>query len=207
MRDLQPDSWPDERAGTGWPGRASSGHPIVAGVLCLAIAVGTWHGLLWALKRTAEVGGSVPAPVAPVRRADPQVRPDTHRVVLKPRTPPPLPGVAAAPHSPPRPPRSSVLSGSTPRSSPTPATPGTGSDSAPRGSGEPSPSESLSDSPPRSKLSPFRRSHPWAAPAGGRYYYPSSCPATLRLPDLEFFKSEAEALARGFRPSRLPGCE
>jgi hypothetical protein len=56
-------------------------------------------------------------------------------------------------------------------------------------------------------LSPFRRSHPWAAPAGGQYYYPSSCPATLRLPDLVFFRSEAEARDRGFVPSQLPGCE
>jgi hypothetical protein len=72
------------------------------------------------------------------------------------------------------------------------------SDSAPKAS---------SPSPPRPRVSPFRRSHPWAASAGGRYYYPSSCPATLELPDLVFFRSEAEARESGFAPSRLPGCE
>ncbi|MEO6058186.1 MAG: serine/threonine-protein kinase [Gemmatimonadales bacterium] len=55
-------------------------------------------------------------------------------------------------------------------------------------------------------VSPFRRSHPWAAVPGGRYYYRSSCPAVLRLPELVFFATEAEARAQGFDASDIPGC-
>jgi hypothetical protein len=80
------------------------------------------------------------------------------------------------------------------------------SESAPKASNDSAAKASI-PSPPQSRVSPFRQSHPWAASAGGRYYYPSSCPATLELPDLVFFKSEAEARDRGFTPSRLPGCE
>jgi len=175
MRDLQPNSWPDGRADAGWPARPGSGHPFVVGALCLALAVGAWHGLLWGLKRTAEVGASTPESVATAKDADTQPTPDTRRVVLGPgpSPAPPLPGVSAAPLSSPQPPMPKIVS----------------------------------DSAPKSKLSPFRRAHPWAASAGGRYYYPSTCPATLRLPDLMFFRSEAEARARGFTSSRLPQCE
>jgi hypothetical protein len=62
--------------------------------------------------------------------------------------------------------------------------------------------------PPRAalKVSPFRRSHPWAAPSGGRYYYRSSCPEALRLEDLQFFRTEREARAAGFKHSATPGC-
>jgi hypothetical protein len=67
--------------------------------------------------------------------------------------------------------------------------------------------KALTDSAPRAKLSPFRRAHPWAAPAGGRYYYPSSCPATLQLPDLVFFRSEGEARDNGFESSGRPACD
>ena len=56
------------------------------------------------------------------------------------------------------------------------------------------------------KVSPFRQSHPWAAAPGGRYYYRSSCPEALRLPDLVFFKSESEARENGFVPTPIPGC-
>ena len=62
--------------------------------------------------------------------------------------------------------------------------------------------------PPRAalKISPFRRSHPWAAPSGGRYYYRSSCPAALSLEDLKFFRTEREARAAGLKHSPTPGC-
>ncbi len=56
------------------------------------------------------------------------------------------------------------------------------------------------------KVSPFRRSHPWAAAPGGKYYYRSSCPAALRRPDLIFFTTEAEARAQGFLPGPVAGC-
>lgn len=57
-----------------------------------------------------------------------------------------------------------------------------------------------------SKVSPFRRTHPWAAPSGGRYYYPSDCRKVLTLPDLMFFRNEREAQAAGFVPASRPGC-
>jgi len=56
------------------------------------------------------------------------------------------------------------------------------------------------------KISPFRRSHPWAAPSGGRYYYRSSCPEALSLEDLRFFRTEREARAAGLKHSPTPGC-
>jgi hypothetical protein len=56
------------------------------------------------------------------------------------------------------------------------------------------------------KVSPFRRSHPWAAPSGGRNYYRSSCPEALSLEDLQFFRTEREAHAAGFKHSATPGC-
>jgi hypothetical protein len=173
MRDLQQNSWPGERAGAGWAVRLRPGHPLVAGALCLALAVGAWYGLLWGFRQTPELGASAPGRIAPAQEADTQPPPETRRVVLGRRTPPSLPRVPAAP----------------------------------RGSSKPSVSKILSDSAPQPKVSPFRRSHPWAASSGGQHYYPSSCPATLRLPDLVFFRSEAEARAGGFTPSRLSGCE
>ncbi len=56
------------------------------------------------------------------------------------------------------------------------------------------------------KISPFRRSHPWAAPSGGRYYYRSSCPEALSLEDLQFFRTEREARAAGLKHATTPGC-
>jgi hypothetical protein len=61
-------------------------------------------------------------------------------------------------------------------------------------------------SPPAPKVSPFRRSHPWAASPGGRYYYPSDCRAVLARPDLVFYRTEREARAAGFVPARRPEC-
>jgi hypothetical protein len=55
-------------------------------------------------------------------------------------------------------------------------------------------------------LSPFLLSHPWAAPTGGRFYYPTDCPATLQLVDLLFFKTEDAALAKGFVRAPDSGC-
>jgi hypothetical protein len=55
-------------------------------------------------------------------------------------------------------------------------------------------------------ISPYRRSHPWAAPPGGRFYYRSSCAVALESTDLLFFTSEREARAGGFVPTNVPGC-
>jgi serine/threonine protein kinase len=63
-----------------------------------------------------------------------------------------------------------------------------------------------SDSAPQPLISPYRRSHPWAAPPGGRVYYRSSCGVALEFTDMLFFTSEHEARASGFVPTRVPGC-
>ena len=63
-----------------------------------------------------------------------------------------------------------------------------------------------SDSAPPPKLSSFRRSHPWAAVPGKRFYFRSSCRVALQSTDLLYFKSEDEARASGFVPTRVPGC-
>jgi serine/threonine protein kinase len=55
-------------------------------------------------------------------------------------------------------------------------------------------------------LSPFRRSHPWAAHTDGRFYFPSSCPLALGSADLVYFTSESEARATGRSRSTEPGC-
>jgi D-alanyl-D-alanine dipeptidase len=74
-------------------------------------------------------------------------------------------------------------------------------------SGRPSPDRSASrDSAPGPPISPFRRSHPWVAVSGDRFYYHSSCPVALQSRDLLYFRSEEEARASGFLPNRVPGC-
>lgn len=197
MRDLPQDSWPAERAGARWPLQPGPRHPLAVGALCVALAVGAWYGALWRLGQPGEAGASVPGRVVPAQAADTQSGRETRRVVVPPRTTSSPPSAPAAPRVSPKPSTSKVLS-----DSPSNIV----SASAPTASGD-SASKASRDSAPQSKLSPFRRAHPWAAPAGGRYYYPSSCPATLRLPDLVFFRSEAEARERGFIPSGRPGCE
>jgi len=76
---------------------------------------------------------------------------------------------------------------------------------APRPQSVPAP-PAARDSAPLPRISPFRRSHPWAAAPGGRYYYRSSCPAALDLRDLIFFATEDEARAKGFLPSPNSDC-
>lgn len=58
----------------------------------------------------------------------------------------------------------------------------------------------------KAALSPFRRSHPWAAHPEGRFYFSSSCPLALRSPDLLYFRTEEEAGATGRSKSSEPGC-
>ena len=55
-------------------------------------------------------------------------------------------------------------------------------------------------------LSPFRRSHPWAAEPTGQVYFPSSCPQALHASDLLYFRTEAEARATGRTRSPDPRC-
>jgi serine/threonine protein kinase len=63
-----------------------------------------------------------------------------------------------------------------------------------------------SDSSRQPRLSPFRRAHPWAAVPGERFYFRSSCEVALQSSELQYFKSEKEARAKGFEPSTVPGC-
>jgi serine/threonine protein kinase len=55
-------------------------------------------------------------------------------------------------------------------------------------------------------ISPFRRSHPWAAQPNGRSYFPSSCPLALASSELVYFRTEQEARATGRSRSKEPGC-
>ena len=59
---------------------------------------------------------------------------------------------------------------------------------------------------PKAALSPFRRSHPWAAHPDGRFYFPSSCPLALDSPELVYFRTEEAARATGRSRSTEPGC-
>lgn len=182
MHDLQRHFWRVERAGAREPVPSAPRHPLAVGALCVAVAVGAWYGLLWRFGQAGGVGVTVPGRAAPAPDAETLTGGRTRSMVVAPATPSSSPARAPAGHS----------------SSPPPVTSKASADSAPK---------ALSDSARRPKLSPFRRSHPWVAPAGGRYYYPSGCPAALDLPDLVFFRSEAEARNSGFIPSSLPGCE
>ena len=56
------------------------------------------------------------------------------------------------------------------------------------------------------KISAFRRSHPWVAVQGERFYYRSSCSIALQPREWLYFESEKEARARGFVPSETPEC-
>jgi serine/threonine-protein kinase len=60
--------------------------------------------------------------------------------------------------------------------------------------------------PPDVALSPFRRSHPWAALPDGRVYFKSSCSLALGAPELIYFDSEEKAQATGREKSTVRGC-
>jgi serine/threonine-protein kinase len=70
----------------------------------------------------------------------------------------------------------------------------------------PSPDSASRDSSGSAVVSPFRRSHPWAARPDGRTYFPSSCRLAFESSDLVYFKTEAEARATGRSRSTEPGC-
>lgn len=56
-------------------------------------------------------------------------------------------------------------------------------------------------------VSPFLRTHPWAAVPGQPYYFRSNCPSTLRLRDLVFFRTEVQARAEGFKRAPPTECQ
>lgn len=172
--------------------------PRVAAAIGLSLlAAGIWLG--WSRHRAdgagarseQEVGMRVPKGVgtAPARSAPParlvQKRPNTGSQSgsgpQKRREPPPPP-----------PPVPKVVPGRTPPAEPVE------SHSSPSSKGTAAASKAA--------LSPFRRSHPWAAPPDGRFYFPSSCPLALGSPDLLYFRTEEEARATGRSRSSEPGC-
>jgi hypothetical protein len=172
---------------------------LVAAIGALLLVAGIWRG--WSCYRAdgagarsePEVGmraservGTAPTRSAPLdttrmARARPRKGSEPGRPVQKrqePRSPPP-PVPRMVPGSTPA--AESVVSGSSWSSKRAPAAP-------------------------KEALSPFRRSHPWAAHPGGRFYFPSSCPLALQSPDLLYFTSESEARATGRSRSTEPGC-
>ena len=79
-------------------------------------------------------------------------------------------------------------------------------DSGARSSAAAKPAAAPEDSGGERGMSPFLRSHPWAAVPGQPYYYPSRCPTTLRHADLLFYRTQAEAEAGGYVAAPDSGC-
>ncbi|MGH7515065.1 MAG: serine/threonine-protein kinase [Gemmatimonadales bacterium] len=138
---------------------------------------------------------------APLEKSAPAAPP--HAGPAPPRTPArpkePAPPKASALPTASFPPMASAL----PRDSALPNRPFTPKASAPPA---PSPASASRDSSARAVVSPFRRSHPWAARPDGRTYFPSSCRLAFESPDLVYFKTEAEARATGRSRSAEPAC-
>jgi hypothetical protein len=59
-----------------------------------------------------------------------------------------------------------------------------------------------------STVQPLVPSEPeqWVAQARGRVFYRASCQAAKELSELIYFKSQGEALERGYQRSKVPGC-
>jgi hypothetical protein len=171
--ELQPVPDPFERPEL--PEWRPPGHPILAGLAVIALAVAAWHGLLWRSQHTPVLDESTAQLATPVE--SPAVMADSALALV-----PVMESVRPSPE------------GGRGAVSPTAESRRTGSPAVPD-SATPDPG-----------LSPFRRSHPWAAVPGQPYYYPSRCPATLRFPDLVFFRTQVEARAGGFVPAPDSGC-
>ncbi len=222
----------DEQTHIPWSRPAVRTHPVLAAVLAVAVAIGAWHGLVSYLRasrgRPAPTAGPIvmhaprasdqavarPPPPASARgSADtaagiapspaPAGRPDTAR----PARGAPARDIVPAPPA-------AVARNSGPPAAPARRDPAViASAGIHAGASSTAPAEAagtaLSSAAPAEtpNRSPFLRSHPWAAVPGQRYYYPSSCPATLRLRDLVFFRSEREARDQGFERSPPTDCQ
>jgi hypothetical protein len=224
-------SYPDdEQTHIPWSRPAARTHPVLAAVLALAVGIGTWVGLVSYLRASRArptpmagpivmhaprasaptVGSAPPSPsergaadtasgIAPGRA--PTIRPDT-----APRA------HGATGHDTAPAPRSAVARDSEPPAGPAHAdTVAIASARIRAGATSTAPSDSAGAAPSTPaeppNLSPFLLSHPWAAVPGQRYYYPSGCPATLRLRDLVFFRTEEQARAQGFERSPSTACQ
>lgn len=78
--------------------------------------------------------------------------------------------------------------------------------SAPRAPSAQSPRAEPPDSIAGSFVSPFRRSHPWAAHPKGRTYFPSSSALALASSDLIYFTNEQDARDSGRSRCTAPEC-
>jgi serine/threonine-protein kinase len=137
---------------------------------------------------------------APPTPREPQATPTARapQATPTPRVPQATPTPRKAPSPPP--PRVAAASpkASAPPEAPAPQTSSASPASPPASAGE--------DSSATAVLSPFRRSHPWAARPDGRTYFPSSCRLAFESPDLLYFTTEAAARATGRSRSAEPGC-
>jgi serine/threonine protein kinase len=143
---------------------------------------------------------------APLEKPAPAPPPPTAPVSPPTSAPPKasVPPKQAAPDAPSPPIRPALPKSSTiPKGSASPNRPAPPKAAAPPA---PSPGSVSRDSSATAVVSPFRRSHPWAARPDGRTYFPSSCRLAFESPDLVYFKTEAAARATGRSRSTEPGC-
>jgi hypothetical protein len=215
-----------------WPEWRRPSHPILVAAAALALTVGAWHGLIWELERSPEdeataestalassdtghdrvlgrasesVSAGTPALARPTEKP-PTASPMTPAQGPVGRTPAPS-NRELAPANQPQPPADPSprpSDRSPPQSKVTPA-------DRPRPAAEPTQHAAEATETPENatvdpNVSPFRRSHPWAAVPGQPYYYPTRCPATLRFPDLIFFRTQAQARANGYVQAPDSGC-
>jgi eukaryotic-like serine/threonine-protein kinase len=154
-------------------------------------------------------------PAAPreksVPAAPPRATPAPPRATPAPPRATPAPPPTSAPPKEPASPKASALpkasfppmASAFPKDSAFPNRPSPPKASAPPA---PSPASASRDSSASAVVSPFRRSHPWAARPDGRTYFKSSCRLAFESPDLVYFKTEAEARATGRSRSAEPRC-
>jgi serine/threonine protein kinase len=180
----------------GRPKRTGANRSLVAiGTTLVVIMAGL--GLSWSLRRGSVNGAGTAQETATGRVGLVEQDSASH----------PVSGRAANGRSPPRPRRARAAIEPSSNSTPPPIRTSKRVSSAPVGpKKEPLKSSVRRDSAPPPKLSSFRRLHPWAAVPGKRFYFGSSCPLALQATDLVYFKTEEEARADGFVPSRVPGC-
>ena len=183
-----------------WPEWRRPSHPILVAAVALAVAVGAWHGLLWELERSPEDEATAQSTaLASSDTGDDRV-PGTASESVSAGTPAPSNRelAPATRQQPPADPSPRPSDRSLPPSKVTPPPP-----DRPHPAAEPTQHAAEATVTPEKatvdpNISPFRRSHPWAAVPGTPYYYPTRCPATLRFPDLIFFRTQAQARANGY---------
>ena len=221
----------DEQDYIPWSRPHVRSHPVVAALLVIALAIVAWQGLASYLRGHRGAAARVlPGPITMHSGAPPTGS-------VRPRHPPPTgtPAVNASPPTGSTAGSGSVKHDGDATTTRTDTALNVQATRAFRGrtvsasasSSAPSPTTALADQPssaarPRhdstsaapaaadtgvGNISPFRRTHPWAAVPGQRYYFPSNCPSTLRLRDLVFFRTEEQARADGFQRSPSVECQ